>query len=151
MDETTHGLSDKVLDRGFVLEFWDIDLASYPRWGQTKLSAAQEAPIHQLLEGLMAALAPARLHFGWRVVDDIIDYLAQAAAMTEIVSFDQSIDDVISSKVLPKLRGEDSPRLRQALQGCQIVLKEFNLQGAGKKLSDLLDDLKTTGSARFWR
>ena len=31
MDETTHGISDKVLDRAFTLEFWNIDLDSYPR------------------------------------------------------------------------------------------------------------------------
>ena len=36
MDETTHGLSDKVLDRAFVHEFWDIDLTSHPRWGDAK-------------------------------------------------------------------------------------------------------------------
>ena len=30
MDETTHGLSDKVLDRAFVLEFWAVNLDSYP-------------------------------------------------------------------------------------------------------------------------
>lgn len=30
MDETTHGLSDKVLDRAAVIEFWDIDVESFP-------------------------------------------------------------------------------------------------------------------------
>ncbi|MES9887332.1 MAG: hypothetical protein ABW140_11005, partial [Candidatus Sedimenticola sp. 6PFRAG1] len=32
MDETTHGISDKVLDRAFTLEFWDVDLDEYPGW-----------------------------------------------------------------------------------------------------------------------
>ena len=29
MDETTHPFSDKVLDRAFTLEFWDVDLKTY--------------------------------------------------------------------------------------------------------------------------
>lgn len=29
MDETTHPFSDKVLDRAFTLEFWDVDLKGY--------------------------------------------------------------------------------------------------------------------------
>ena len=28
MDETTHGISDKVLDRAFTIEFWDVDLGN---------------------------------------------------------------------------------------------------------------------------
>ena len=40
MDETTHALSDKVLDRAFTLEFWDIDLDDYPGWGKHNLGDA---------------------------------------------------------------------------------------------------------------
>ena len=32
MDETTMGLSDKVLDRAFTREFWDIDVDEWPGW-----------------------------------------------------------------------------------------------------------------------
>ena len=42
MDETTHGLSDKILDRAFVLEFWEVDLAAYPRWGSRALAVPEE-------------------------------------------------------------------------------------------------------------
>ena len=38
MDETTHGISDKVLDRAFTIEFWDVDLEQYPGWGKRNLS-----------------------------------------------------------------------------------------------------------------
>ena len=43
MDETTHGISDKVLDRAFTIEFWDVDLEAYPRWRTRNLSEKQEA------------------------------------------------------------------------------------------------------------
>ena len=32
MDETTHGLADKILDRAFTLEFWEIDVDKWPDW-----------------------------------------------------------------------------------------------------------------------
>jgi hypothetical protein len=69
MDETTHGLSDKVLDRAFTFEFLDIDLAAYPRWGSRGLSHDTEQSARAALEAMMVALRPARLHFGWRLVD----------------------------------------------------------------------------------
>jgi hypothetical protein len=151
MDETTHGLSDKVLDRAFVQEFWDIDLAVYPRWERPQLDASQQHCVRELLEALMVALTPARLHFGWRVVDDILDYLTQTSAMAGILDFDQALDHVTYSKILPKLRGEDSERLREALKGCHGALEKFHLPRAKRKLDELRNDLKTTGSARFWR
>ena len=36
MDETTMGISDKVLDRAFTLEFWDIDVDQWPGWDQVR-------------------------------------------------------------------------------------------------------------------
>ena len=81
MDETTHGLSDKVLDRAFVLEFWDVDLAAYPRWGTRSIPAALETRAREVLSSLMGALSPARLHFGWRVVDDVLNFLARATSV----------------------------------------------------------------------
>ena len=74
MDETTHGLSDKILDRAFTIEFWDVDLAQYPRWGERELDSDHEGKARKLLEELMDGLRPARLHFGWRVVDDILEH-----------------------------------------------------------------------------
>jgi len=151
MDETTHGLSDKVLDRAFVLEFWEIDLAGHPRWGRGDLDRDREARVRGLFQALMAALSPARLHFGWRVVDDVFDYLIQAESMNGILSFDLALDDAISAKVLPKLRGEDSARFRESLEGCHRAFTEFNLPRAKRKVEELQSDLKTMGSARYWR
>src|SRR4030095_11193704 len=73
MDETTHGLSDKILDRAFTLEFWDIQLAAYPRWASSTLPQEEAFRVRTLLGELMKALAPARLHFGWRTVDDVLN------------------------------------------------------------------------------
>ena len=150
MDETTHGISDKVLDRAFTIEFWDVDLAAYPRWGTRDLSDEQEQAVRLLLTELMASLRPARLHFGWRVVDDVLDYtdraMADGAAEPEAV-----LDDVVYAKILPKLRGDDSPRFREALKSSAEILNQHRLENCVSKVKELSDDLESTGSARFWR
>jgi hypothetical protein len=151
MDETTHGLSDKVLDRAFVLEFWDVDLAAYPRWAQRSIATVHEARVRELLSALMQALAPARLHFGWRVVDDVLDFIERASPNSNELSFESALDAVIYAKVLPKLRGEDSPRFREALAKSEAVVGTFGLEQARTKLAELRRDLEATGSARFWR
>ena len=150
MDETTHGLSDKVLDRAFTLEFWDIDLTTYPSWGSRKLLPANETKVRDVLTELMTALRPARLHFGWRVVDEVLDYLTMIGESNPL-SFEDALDGVIYAKVLPKLRGDDNPRFRQALSQCSDVLNKHSLGQSLMKVKELEIDLEHTGSARFWR
>lgn len=108
MDETTHGLSDKILDRAFTIEFWDVDLAQYPRWGKRKLDSDQEGQARNLLQELMDGLKPARLHFGWRVVDDVLEYMERVATHGNSSDPVTTLDNVVYAKILPKLRGDDS-------------------------------------------
>ena len=151
MDETTHGISDKVLDRAFTIEFWDIDLASYPRWGQRDLSDEKEKFARELLEKLMDSLKPARMHFGWRIVDDVLDYMVRVIAHGGVNDPAVMLDSVVYAKILPKLRGDDSPRFREALDSCLKILGERGLTDCHKKVEELKGDLEATGSARFWR
>ena len=152
MDETTHGISDKVLDRAFTIEFWDVDLAVYPRWGERGLNAEHERKARALLEDLMDSLRPARLHFGWRVVDDVLDYMECVTVDGGAPDPAAILDDVVYSKVLPKLRGaDDSGRFGQALDQCANVLARHSLKECRRKVLDLKADLESTGSARFWR
>ncbi|RLB62881.1 MAG: restriction endonuclease, partial [Deltaproteobacteria bacterium] len=102
MDETTHGLSDKVLDRAFTIEFWDIQLDSYPGWGQRSLPAESEQSVKQCLEGLIDALSPVRMHFGWRTVDEVLDYVDIASEASPKFVLSNTLDQVVYSKVLPK-------------------------------------------------
>ena len=152
MDETTHGISDKVLDRAFTIEFWDVDLTEYPRWGERSLDAEHERKARALLEDLMDSLRPARLHFGWRVVDDVLDYMARVTGDDGPAAPAAILDDVVYAKVLPKLRGaDDSDRFGQALDQCAQVLAKHGLKECRHKVLDLKADLESTGSARFWR
>lgn len=151
MDETTLGLSDKVLDRAFTLEFWDIDIDEWPGWGAHGLPAADESTVREALRDLMGALKPARLHFGWRVIDEVVGFLRLRESEGGGLTLSEALDRVIYAKLLPKLRGEDSLRFREALHGCSSALQRHNLVACKAKVDELLTDLETTGSARFWR
>ena len=60
MDETTHGLSDKVLDRAYTLEFWDIEVGDFPGWSGVSLPGDLKDTTRTVLGELGAALAPVR-------------------------------------------------------------------------------------------
>ena len=151
MDETTHGISDKVLDRAFTIEFWDVDLNRYPNWGSRKYSGNYESSSRALLNDLMQCLYPARLHFGWRIVDDVLDYMDLIFADNTDLDVKAALDDVVYTKILPKLRGDDSPRFRDSLNKTRDVLIDHGLTNCTRKVEELCSDLQSTGSARFWR
>jgi 5-methylcytosine-specific restriction protein B len=150
MDETTHGLSDKVLDRASVIEFWDIDTDAYPGWASSGLEAGNVAELKAVLKQLSAAFRPVRLHFGWRTIGDVLGYV-RAAHAGGAITFTEAVDHAVYGKILPKLRGEDSPRLRTALSEAKQLLESRQLPKSLEKLQQLSDDLARLGSARFWR
>lgn len=150
MDETTHGLSDKILDRASVLEFWDVDVDSYPAWTDVGIPFNEVSVVKAVLRDLTAALRPVRLHFGWRTIGDIVGYIAAAKRGSGIDAV-TALDHAVFSKILPKLRGEDSTRLRLAFDNACSVLKDAKLETSASKLTELRQDLRDTGSTRFWR
>ncbi|MDR6379664.1 McrB family protein [Paraburkholderia caribensis] len=149
MDETTHGLSDKVLDRAFTLEFWNISVDAFPGWNRFELPSALQSSLRELLADLSDALAPVRLHFGWRTIEDVLSYMK--LAIEAGASERDALDAVIYARVLPKLRGESTERFHQALASAQTALLKKDLKRCANKISALMADLKETGTARFWR
>ena len=151
MDETTHGLADKLLDRAFTLEFWKVDVDEWPGWKNNELRPKKEKHVKEILNALMEALEPARLHFGYRVIKEIVAFLTFRQSEKDSLDWQKALDSVIYAKVLPKLRGDDSTRIREALSKCKDVLDKYDLSDSAEKVQELSDDLKATGSARFWR
>ena len=151
MDETTMGISDKVLDRAFTLEFWDVKVDRWPGWAGSPLDDQTKEFVKEVLMLLMAALSPARLHFGWRVIEEVVRFMEQRQTQSAALSVDAALDRVLYAKVLPKLRGDDAPRVRTALDGCKAALAERNLSLSTAKVEELIGDLDQLGSFRFWR
>lgn len=133
------------------MEFWHIEVGDFARWGQTSLTPHDEQQVRALLTELMSALRPARLHFGWRVMDDVLDFLERNQSLGGLLSFQEACDAVFYAKVIPKLRGDDSTRFREALERAEGLFKRFNMTRCQAKVGELRHDLELTGSARFWR
>ena len=151
MDETTMGISDKVLDRAFTLEFWDVDVDRWPGWAGSPLRDRDKAAVRTILGRLTAALSPARLHFGWRVIEEVVRFMEQRQEQGAGLSVEAALDRALYAKVLPKLRGDDAPRVRSALDDCRAALAERDLRRSTAKVEELIGDLEQIGSFRFWR
>jgi hypothetical protein len=148
-DETTRGLSDKVLDRAFTLEFWNVAVNDFPGWGSSSLPTEVEQQVKELLVALSKALSPVRMHFGYRVIHDVLGYLAYSVRMGRDVR--AAMDEVIYARVLPKLRGEGSTKFTKALKDCVDILANGQLGQSRAKVQELLVDVQESGTAKFWR
>ena len=152
MDETTMGISDKVLDRAFTLEFWDIEPEKWPGWDGCELDEAEKSKVRDILVELTEALAPARRHFGWRVIKEVVGFLEGRSRDSGVeLTAEDALDQVIYAKVLPKLRGSDTGRFRDCLDATITVLEKHRLGRCVEKVEALKEDLEAIGSCSFWR
>jgi len=138
MDETTHTVSDKVLDRAFTLEFWDVDLEKF-------LDGRKAPPeVRDVLIALHGELAKVRRHFGYRTASEILAFVGHADGGPSL------LDQAVFSKVLPRLRGTDSEALRAALAKCEKICRDGTLLRCAQKLAEMRGRLVETGVTRFW-
>ena len=108
VDESTHTLSDKLLDRANVIELTDVDLAAFRQSYREPVDQAAWPIITQIHAIMTRAGQP----FGYRAIAEMLRYIEQARGVLPPA---QALDQQIKQKILPKLRGDDTPRLRRAL------------------------------------
>ena len=139
MDETTLGISDKVLDRAFTQEFWDIDQDKWWEDNKTELDKSVRRQVKSLLKALHFTLSAARRHFGYRVIAEIIRFLNRYekeiseapegnSPLEDTQTLTDALDTVIYAKVLPKLRGDDAEEFRTCLEDTKKVLEGHRLK-----------------------
>ncbi len=147
MDETTHPFSDKVLDRAFTMEFWDVDLDAF-----LARRATHHPQAEALLRELHAELKRIRRHFGYRTAGEVLDFLDHANAIGALDSGNAGaiLDDAVFAKVLPRLRGEESSQLHDVLGGVRERCAARGLDRCTGKLDEMRDRLRATGVTRFW-
>lgn len=108
VDESTYALSDKLLDRANLIELTDVDMAGF----RAGYGAPIDPEIWRLLTHIQPLFAQAGHAFGYRTIADILRFVERSAGT---LSPAEAFDTQIKQKLLPRLRGEEAPRLRRAL------------------------------------
>jgi MoxR-like ATPase len=148
MDESTHPFSDKVLDRAFTFEIWDVDLEA---WRQKKQGSGADpailAQVAPVLVQVYDALRPARRHFGYRSADEILGICHSGPTH---LGAGYLLDGAILRKILPRIRGDDSGPLKTALDELARVLPSSSFPRSFARIAEMRKALEQTGQARFW-
>jgi len=152
MDETTHPFSDKVLDRAFTLEFWDVQLKQFFDGRAATNGGQRQRQIEELLVEINEHLFKIRRHFGYRTAGEVLDFLDKADGING--QGDPRLwmlaDQAFFSKILPRLRGEESPTLVEVLNKIHALCQQKQLQQCAAKVDCMRERLKATGVTRFW-
>lgn len=176
IDESTHTLSDKVLDRFSVIELepyiprdifpliGDVVVAPRPL-AQHLLNAfkvEERVPIPTSVqavwallagraEGLTlaeaASIASLGLGLGYRLAVDVCRF-TQIAVNHRIFSEIEALDIALSSRVLPRLRGDR--RLEPVLTRLLAIAKESNYKRMHQRLGVMLERLKQDRYSSYW-
>lgn len=155
MDETTHAFSDKVLDRAFTIELWDVDLPRFfERRREHDLADVPDIEaVYAFFIELNGGLAQVRRHVGYRSVGEAIDFVrsgARAGLLADAQALWSLVDRAVHAKVLPRLRGHDSDDLRKALATARQVCEQRGMTRCVTKLARMLARLDETGVTRFF-
>ncbi|WP_327608862.1 McrB family protein [Virgibacillus tibetensis] len=150
-DETTHSISDKVLDRSFVMTLSDVNFEPFWETLDAKLKEKIESEWQFLLQ-LHKVLSEYELHFGYRTMNEILHKLYKNSLLPEDVRMNKwvGLDRGISEKILPKLRGDE--RIDSLLtQLNSIFLEQFGEDaGSLKHIVRMRKELDRYGATQFW-
>ncbi len=113
-DESTYPLTDRLLDRANLIELAGLDLDQF----RAHLTIPVAAPVWATLCRLVQAMDAAGHPPGYRTLTDVVRYVQQAEG---ILSVADALDQQVMQKLLPRMRGMDSPRLRSGLQAMQAI------------------------------
>lgn len=160
VDESTHSLSDKLLDRANLIELTDVDLDAFKAGYQGLINEE----VWQTIVAIHALMTRAGQPFGYRTISEILRYIEQSYGILPLLG---ALDLQIKQKILPKLKGEDSPRLRRSLsellglliggpaptrasQVSEEQLKQARFPDSAEKVWHMLERLDLEGFTDFY-
>jgi hypothetical protein len=155
VDESTFGLSDKLLDRANVIELNEVDLHAFRHVYRQPI----DPKAWRVIEQTEAIMQRVNQPFGYRTIAEMLRYVDRARG---VLPTQQALDLQIKQKILPKLRGEDTPRLRQALRdllqlfvGKQLAVQDTMpadapLPQSAQKVQRMLERLEREGFTDFY-
>ncbi len=150
VDETTHSISDKVLDRAFVMHLSEVDFDTY--WEKEEGGIKKELEEEfQSLRTIHQILQPMDLHFGYRVINEMLRKLYRNKRLgEEAMDEKDAMDKVVAEKILPKIRGDEKilPLLSDFLGWSKVNLGETGK--TVKHLERMHEELERYGTTQFW-
>lgn len=140
VDESTFALSDKVLDRANLIELGTVDVTAL----RSQYPIANDQ-IWQILSDIQHHLTAAGKPAGYRALREILGFVRQATDMNPL----EALDIQILQRLLPRLRGEDTPRFRQALNGLHAICAG-RLSRSADRLAQMMARLEREGYTDFY-
>jgi len=174
VDESTYMFSPKVLDRANVIEFNDVNIASYSTGSSGSerfvlkdsniikklMSDGNESPfcsksdyeeakeyVDNFFTEILDILSPYNLHFGYRVINEISRFVINAKEEIETFDINDVLDIQMLQKILPKFHGSQAKLeepLKELFQQC--AKQGYTLDVSKARVVDYLTD-----SARYPR
>lgn len=152
VDETTYGISPKVLDRAMVIEFDDVDLEAMRQMEGTATQGTFRMPkalppfalatdadyraipatTHEHLKAINEILEEARLHFGYRSAAEMGKFMAvYNQFLPELpapgdAGWLRALDIAVLQKILPRLQGNRA-KLEKMLVCLCAYLRDLTL------------------------
>lgn len=148
VDETTNPVSDKILDRAFVIEMTPVDLSGFLDnlvKRRPELAAARTA-CESDLSAVHGLMAQHNLGFGYRVAEEFVRYHAFASGKLK-GDAGAIIDDLMVQKVLTKLRGGEGQRALLTGLESRFVAFPRSLEFIRRLIADL-DEFGSFQAAR---
>ncbi|WP_299809809.1 AAA family ATPase [uncultured Roseibium sp.] len=173
-DESTQSLSDKVLDRGNILQFaaptefssFDVQRSAEPasegiRFGEwrswTKETSSLEAAPAQMARTTISELAQIMEHFGrpfgHRLNDSILSYVANYPKDGPAGSGSKvPLSDQIEFRIMPKLRGVEIDNHQEGFERLESLLRnELADENMADKLKQLREQQSNSTGLFNWR
>ncbi len=137
VDETTHGLADKVFDRAQLIDL-SVDRAQIEK----HLRDLPYAPLMMQIWDAVRDVAP----FAFRTLDDIEEYVKESARHG--ARWDEALDEQVLQKVLPRIRGA-APSVGKALASLRdLCAQDLPLTRARAEV--MLEGVARQGFASFF-
>ncbi|WP_280771801.1 McrB family protein [Salipaludibacillus daqingensis] len=152
VDETTHSISDKVLDRAFVMTLSDVNFDPY--WQSVSQTTREKLQGEfSLLKEIHHVLLPYDLHFGYRSMNEMVRKLMRNMELDFDYQMgrEEALDVVIREKVLPKIKGDEriAPLFQELID---LIRKKLgNEAGSLVDLTRMQKELDRYGATQYWR
>jgi len=167
IDETTHPFSSKVLDRANTVELSRVSVSGFfdakeevtpgpfemgDRLARLLLSRVEtdwpglRDRFEDDLARLQEILIGKELHFGYRPLDEMMRYVANAKGLLdEHLAFDLQI----RQKILPKIAGPEG-RIGEVLEALKMFCDEREYERSAEKIESMLGRLREEGFTSFF-